>query len=48
MSECPVCDSEDYNWLKRMCPDCGHYDLAEVTDLGPEMDDSVAGGDGDD
>jgi len=26
MSECPICDSEDYDALKRACPDCGHYD----------------------
>ena len=25
-SDCPICESEAYDWLKRVCPDCGHYD----------------------
>lgn len=26
MSNCPVCDNDAYDWLDRVCPDCGHYD----------------------
>lgn len=26
MAECPICESEEYDAIKRVCNDCGHYD----------------------
>lgn len=26
MSECTICGSEEYDPIKRLCPDCGDYD----------------------